>query len=149
MSQQRVCDVDGRTLDPSFDLFYTVTSSRTGTAKDVCYECARATGATEWVVWTASTALAVDERIRPTAAPGAYAYDVLIAGTTDATEPVWPTSPTLGDQVVDGTVTYVVHSAPTGNVRVRTSMPIGSGTRIESLFGWMSGSGESSSFTTA
>jgi len=42
-----------------------------------------------YTVWTASTAYAVGDRIVPTT-PNGRLYQVIIAGTSDATEPDWP-----------------------------------------------------------
>lgn len=50
--------------------------------------------------WTATTALALNDLIEPTVSNGRY-YKVTTAGTTDSTEPTWPT--TTGGTVTDGT----------------------------------------------
>lgn len=55
-------------------------------------------------VWTLGTALVKGNRRTPTVANGYY-YEVTVAGTTGGVQPVWPT--TLGDTVVDGTVTWI------------------------------------------
>lgn len=53
--------------------------------------------------WVSSTALALGSYIIPRTYNG-FEYEVTVAGTTAATEPVWPT--TLGATVVSGTVTF-------------------------------------------
>lgn len=54
--------------------------------------------------WTAATVLALDDYVHPTS-PNGYIYKVTTGGTTDATEPVWPT--TAGQMVTDGTVQFI------------------------------------------
>jgi len=57
--------------------------------------------------WAASTAKALGEIVRPTAAPtdaSRFYYECTVAGTTGTTEPTWPT--TDGATVVDNTVTW-------------------------------------------
>lgn len=58
------------------------------------------------VAWAALTAKALNAVVKPLAAdpPPGYRFKVTTAGTTGAAEPTWPT--TLGDTVVDGTVTW-------------------------------------------
>lgn len=58
--------------------------------------------------WTASTALAAGVFVLPTI-QGDYEYEVTTAGTTAATEPVWPT--TSGSTVINGSVTFTARAA--------------------------------------
>ncbi len=58
-------------------------------------------------VWAASTAYNVGDRVEPTTANG-FVYECTTAGTSDATEPAWPT--TEGATVTDGTVVWTAHS---------------------------------------
>lgn len=59
-------------------------------------------GDLSWPAWSASAAIAVDVVREPTVSNGyRYAYS---GGTTDSTEPTWPT--TVGATVVDGTGTW-------------------------------------------
>ncbi|MEO8430695.1 MAG: choice-of-anchor tandem repeat NxxGxxAF-containing protein [Acidobacteriota bacterium] len=54
--------------------------------------------------WTASTAYGAGVRAAPTVRTG-IEFQVQVAGTSGAVEPVWPT--TVGTTVVDGTVTWI------------------------------------------
>lgn len=56
-----------------------------------------------YAVWTAATAWSVKRTATPAIRNG-YAYRVTTAGTSGASEPVWPT--TIGATVSDGTVTW-------------------------------------------
>ena len=51
----------------------------------------------------ASGAYVLEDRVRPTTRNG-HLYECTVAGTSDVSEPVWPTVD--GDTVVDGTVTW-------------------------------------------
>lgn len=53
--------------------------------------------------WTASASYASNDLVRPSTATG-YQYQCTVAGTSGATEPVWPT--TVNGTVVDGGVTW-------------------------------------------
>ena len=53
--------------------------------------------------WVASNAQNVGDAVIPTTANG-YFYECTVAGTTDTSEPTWPTS--VGATVVDNTVTW-------------------------------------------
>ena len=55
-------------------------------------------------VWAGTTAYSLGNRRIPTVANGYY-YEVTVAGTSAAGEPVWPT--TIGNTVTDGTVTWI------------------------------------------
>jgi len=55
-------------------------------------------------LWSATTAKSANDRVRTSAANG-YRYKATVGGTTGSSEPTWPT--TLGNTVVDGTVTWV------------------------------------------
>ena len=65
------------------------------------------TSITDWVLSTAYTparsATAVGQVIRPTVHNG-YVYELTTAGTSDTTEPTFPTNP--GDSVTDGTAVW-------------------------------------------
>lgn len=67
--------------------------------------------------WVASTAYTVGQQIVPTLLNG-FVYQCVVAGTTAATEPTWPT--TLGTTVLDGTARWRCELAEdlTTNVRV-------------------------------
>ncbi len=58
-------------------------------------------------VWAATTAKLVNDVVRPTAHNG-YRYRCTVAGTTGGSQPTWPT--TIGNTVVDGTVTWICDS---------------------------------------
>lgn len=53
--------------------------------------------------WLASTAYALGYSARPTT-PNGYRYEVTTAGTSNSSEPTWPT--TIGNTVTDGTVVW-------------------------------------------
>jgi hypothetical protein len=53
--------------------------------------------------WAASTVYEADAFVVPTSRNG-HTYRVSVAGTSDSTEPTWPTG--AGETVVDGTVTW-------------------------------------------
>lgn len=55
-------------------------------------------------VWSAGTAMTLDTYVQPTS-KNDYIYKVTKAGTTDATQPSWPT--VEGNALMDGTVEYV------------------------------------------
>ena len=59
---------------------------------------------TTYSVWAGTTAYSLGNRRIPTVANGYY-YEVTVAGTSAAGEPVWPT--TIGNTVTDGTVTWI------------------------------------------
>lgn len=54
--------------------------------------------------WTASTAYSVGNYVKPTSGSNLLRYRCTTAGTTDSTEPVWPT--TDGNTVSDGTAVW-------------------------------------------
>ena len=54
--------------------------------------------------WQASTAYSLGDVVEPTT-PNTYKYRVTVAGTSDVSEPTWPTG-AIGDTVVDGGVTW-------------------------------------------
>lgn len=56
--------------------------------------------------WVKETAYEEDDIVKPTTFNG-YVYKCTVAGTSDATEPTWPT--TLNDTVVDGTATWTCY----------------------------------------
>ena len=58
---------------------------------------------TTYSAWAASTAYVLTNRRRPTTVNNLY-YEVTTAGTSNAAEPVWPT--TIGTTVTDGTVVW-------------------------------------------
>jgi hypothetical protein len=61
------------------------------------------------IAWTPSTHMSRAQSLHPTAG-SSPPLQAMNAGTTGATEPVWPKKP--GDSVVDGTVTWVVSNGP-------------------------------------
>jgi len=67
--------------------------------------------------WEASTAQDLGYSAEPTAGNG-YRYKVTTAGTSDATEPTWPTA--IGSSVTDGTIiwTCVSHTHETTEVKL-------------------------------
>jgi hypothetical protein len=61
-------------------------------------------------VWAASTAYVLGNIRTPLAGAGnGFFYEVTTAGTSDATEPTWPT--VVGNTVVDGTVTWTCRAS--------------------------------------
>jgi hypothetical protein len=71
--------------------------------------------------WEPETAYDVGDRVQPTT-PNGYVYECTSAGTTNNTEPTFPTG-AIGDTVVDGTVTWTLRSArhETGEITLATS----------------------------
>ncbi|MDD5009423.1 MAG: hypothetical protein PHU49_11415 [Syntrophorhabdaceae bacterium] len=61
--------------------------------------------------WSASTAYAINDRVKPTTNNGYY-YIAQTAGTSGATEPAWPATVTDETTVTDGTVTWVPIQIP-------------------------------------
>lgn len=59
--------------------------------------------------WAITTAYQVGTRRVPTVANG-YIYRVIVAGTSGASEPTWPT--TVGASVTDGSVTWACYKIP-------------------------------------
>lgn len=59
--------------------------------------------------WVASTAYSVGDTVEPTTGNG-FRYVCSTAGTSDSSEPTWPTSG-LGTTVVDGSVVWTLTSA--------------------------------------
>jgi hypothetical protein len=134
MSEKRVCDLHGAIIDESLETYFSVTDSRTGRKKDICYACARSTNSA--TAWTATTALDVGDRVEPSAGMGGWVYTVTVAGTTGASEPTWPT--TYGDDLVDGSVTYITEYAPrSGAVVYLDISPVSPTWRT--LYEWMNG----------
>jgi hypothetical protein len=61
---------------------------------------------TNIAVWQASTTYALNATRRPTVVTSnGLRYRVTVAGTSGATQPIWPT--TVGNTIVDGTVTWI------------------------------------------
>jgi len=60
-------------------------------------------GVLAWTAWSASTAVSEDAVAEPTTANG-YKYRAQGAGTTDSSEPTWPT--TVGNTVTDNDITW-------------------------------------------
>lgn len=60
--------------------------------------------------WAATTAYSLGAKVQPLASPNGYRYECTTAGTSDASEPTWPTA-TIGDTVSDGTVVWTLDSA--------------------------------------
>lgn len=137
MSQQRVCDLDGTIIDPMKDQFYSVVDGRSGRVKDICYQCSRSTLTP--ITWTASTPLVAGARVKPTTGMAGYVYDVILDGTTGATEPTWPTL--VGEVWTDGTVSFQTYPEPNEYVVVHQAMP-GTTPGDNTLWGWMTGAVE-------
>lgn len=57
--------------------------------------------------WTASAVKALNVYVKPTVSNG-LRYQATVAGTTGATQPIWPTN--NGDTVVDGSVTWTARN---------------------------------------
>ncbi len=87
---------DGVTLPASG---YT-TCTATGTGRDWAGNASG--GALTAGAWVATTAYALNATVQPTA-PNGHQYKAIVAGTSGAAEPIWPTN---GGTVVDGTVTW-------------------------------------------
>ena len=140
MSTQRVCDLDATIIDPTKDLFYSVTDGRTGKVKDICIYCARTKSQP---AWTASTAVTAGSIVRPTAGLDKYAFQATTNGNTGSSEPSWPTTNGhAGDLITDGTVTWLTLLAPREAATVKVAMP-GTASFKTSVLGWMSGTNES------
>jgi hypothetical protein len=73
--------------------------------------------------WQATTAYALGQQVVPTTLNG-FVYEVTVAGTSGGTEPSggtpWPT--TLGNTVVNGTVTFRAESTDAGVTNVRATL---------------------------
>lgn len=71
---------------------------------------------TQYSSWAASTAYSLDD-VRVPTTPNGHKYKCTTAGTSDATEPTWPTG--SGATVMDGTVEWTEdgedNQLPTGN----------------------------------
>lgn len=75
---------------------------------------------TRYATWTASTAYSVGDRVVPTT-PNGRVYECVIAGTSAATEPGWPTAPShqwQGWAVGDGTSDPDLHWVDIGPANV-------------------------------
>lgn len=59
--------------------------------------------------WATSTAYSLGDRVEPTT-PNGYVYECTTAGTSDSSEPTWPTS-AIGDTVADNTVVWTLKAA--------------------------------------
>lgn len=70
--------------------------------------------------WAASTAYSLGDIVIPTT-PNGFKYKVTTAGTSNSTEPTWPTS--IGGSVVDNTVTWECLAAthPTTEIKLATT----------------------------
>jgi hypothetical protein len=65
---------------------------------------------TTTAIWVASTAYSVGDFVSPTTENG-YRYECTTAGTSDSSEPTWPTDVTSDTTTVtDGTVTWTIRS---------------------------------------
>lgn len=62
----------------------------------------------EPAVWAATTAYALGDAVRPATRNG-FNYECTTAGTSDASEPAWPTTP--GATVNDGTIVWTTRTA--------------------------------------
>jgi hypothetical protein len=60
--------------------------------------------------WVTATAYSLGDRVEPTT-PNTFVYEVTTAGTSDGSEPTWPTTGIGSSTVVDGTVTWTLISA--------------------------------------
>ena len=60
--------------------------------------------------WVTVTAYSLGDRVEPTT-PNTFVYEVTTAGTSDGSEPTWPTTGIGSSTVVDGTVTWTLISA--------------------------------------
>lgn len=134
MSQKRLCDADGTIINPETDDFYVVTSGRDGTTKDLCNRCIRSV---DIPVWSANTALVKLARVKATLDEDypLIVFDVIQEGVTGPTEPVWPT--TIGQTVVDGTVTFVASAGGTGKAVVYKQLPADPLLKNLSMWGWL------------
>lgn len=57
--------------------------------------------------WSASTEYSLDSAVRPSVDRNGFTYQCTTAGTSGASEPVWPT--TAGQTVTDGTACWTAH----------------------------------------
>jgi hypothetical protein len=136
LSTKRICDLDGREIDPASDDFYIVTDARTGQTKDICMYCSRTKLNTP--AWQPNTAYNSEgATVRPTAGHGNYILYLTETGTSGPTEPVWPTDDSdLFELINDGTAWWMVLPTFRDAVRVDRQMP---GTTLvrTTLWGWM------------
>lgn len=82
-----------------------------------------------FTTWAASTAYTTSSLVVQPTIPNARHYLCTVAGTSGATEPVWPT--TENSTVVDGTVTWkCVMPAPQIKKPLKATLPTGPGTGL-------------------
>lgn len=73
--------------------------------------------------WQASTAYSVGDLLQPTT-PNGRRYRCTTAGTSDGTEPTWPTG-AIGDQVVDGSCVWKFDSFKHEETEVKLALTSG------------------------
>lgn len=73
--------------------------------------------------WAATTAYIVGDVVEPTT-PNTYRYTCTTAGTSDGSEPTWPTG-AIGDTVVDGTVVWTLTSSKHETTELKLALSAG------------------------
>lgn len=73
--------------------------------------------------WVASTAYSIGDIVQPTVSNGRR-YKCTTAGTSDASEPAWPTG-SIGDQVVDGSCVWEFDSFKHEETEVKLALTSG------------------------
>lgn len=140
MSTQRVCDLDGRIIDPAEDDFYVVQDARTGASRDICMYCSRSSLGT--TAWAASHAYPAGATVHPVAGAGDYIFWLADAGTSGGSEPTWPTTEAdLFTTVADNTALWMMLPRFRNAVIVDEDKPGGTKFRT-SLWGWMNDTDE-------
>lgn len=74
-------------------------------------------------VWEASTAYSIGDKVQPTS-PNGRRYVCVTAGTSDTTEPVFPTT-SVGEQVIDGTCVWRYESAKHETTELKMATTLG------------------------
>lgn len=74
--------------------------------------------------WAATTAYSLNDRIEPTSANG-YVYKCTTAGTSDGSEPTWPTTGIGSSTVADGTVVWTLITAKHEDTEIKLATTSG------------------------
>lgn len=71
--------------------------------------------------WTASTAYSLGDFVQPTGGGNGYIYKCTTAGTSDSSEPTWPTTGIQTSTVTDGTAVWTLWSAHHETTEIKLS----------------------------